>query len=88
VLTIEQFRNAFLDFDPNCDEAKCRHHISHVSTQLGLKTNDFLRQVIEYENPNNRWKKDNFSINDEYRQLVAEVLEELKHSSVGQISCT
>jgi hypothetical protein len=78
VLTIEQFRKAFVDLDPNCDERTSRQRVTHVSTQLGMKTNDFLRQVIEYEYPHNHWKKDNFSIKGRYRQLVTEVLEQLK----------
>ena len=77
VLTIEQFRNAFVDFDPNGDKEKSRHQVTHVSTQLGMKENDFLRQVIEYEYPHHHWRKDNFSIKDRYRKLVTEVLEEL-----------
>jgi hypothetical protein len=78
VLTIEQFGKAFVDFDPNCNEEKSRHYMIHVSTELGLETNDFLRQVIEYEYPHNHWKKDNFSIRGRYRKLVTEVLEQLK----------
>ena len=78
VLTIEQFRRAFVDFDPNCGETKIRNHMIHVSTALGMKTNNFLRQVIEYEYPNHHWIKDNFSVKDRYRQLVTEVLQQLK----------
>jgi len=80
VLTGEQFRKAFVDFDPNYDGRKIRCYISHVSSQLGMKKNDFLRQVIEYEYPHRHWEKDNFSIKGKYRQLVAEVLEQLKKS--------
>lgn len=80
VLTIEQFRKAFVDFDPNYDEEKIPYHITHLSSQLGQKTNDFLRQVIAYEYPHHYWIKDNFSIRGQYRQLVSEVLEQLKNS--------
>jgi hypothetical protein len=80
VLSIMQFRKAFVNFDPNCDEQKVRHYMTHVSTALGKETNDFLRQVIEYEYPHNHWKKDNFSIKSQYRQMVMEVLERLKDS--------
>jgi hypothetical protein len=78
VLTIQQFRRAFFDLDPNYDEEKVRCCITHVSSELGKKKHDFLRQVIEYEYPNHHWIKDNFSIKDRYRQLVTEVLEQLK----------
>ena len=49
VLTIEQFAEAFIDSDPNCGEKKSRCQVTHVSNQLGIGTNDFLRQVIEYD---------------------------------------
>lgn len=80
VLTIEQFRKAFVEFDPNCDEKSSRTRVTHVSSQLGIKTNDFLRQVIEYEYPQQHWKKDNFSIKAQYLQLVSDVLEELANT--------
>ena len=84
VLTIEQFAKAFVDTDPTCGEKKSRCQVTHVSNQLGIGTNDFLRQVIEYEYPHNHWKKDNFSIKGRYRKLVTEVLEQLK--TVGHTS--
>lgn len=86
VLTREQFRNAFVDFDPNYDEEKIPYYITHVSSELGMEKNDFLRQVIGYEYPHRYWEKDNFSIKGQYRQLVTEVLEQLKHSESHQIA--
>ena len=77
-LTIEQFGKAFVDFDPNYGEEKVRCYITLISSQLGMARNDFLRQVIEYEYPHHHWKKDNFSIKGQYRELVTEVLEQLK----------
>ena len=43
-----------------------------------LKKNDFLRQVIGYDYPNYPWEKDNYRVKQEYRDLVQEVLAELK----------
>jgi hypothetical protein len=83
-LTVEQFRKAFVEFDSNYDEEKIPCYITQLSAQLGVKKNDFLRQVIEYEYPHRHWEKDNFSIKDQYRQLVAEVLEQLKHPESHQ----
>ena len=34
VLTIEQFRKAFVDFDANYDQEKIPNHMTHVSTEL------------------------------------------------------
>jgi hypothetical protein len=43
-----------------------------------MKKNDFLRQVVAYEYPRHPWEKDNFSIREQYRDLVKEVLEALQ----------
>lgn len=65
--------------DPNYDESKVGIYLTLISTQLSMEKNDFLRQAIAYEYPRHPWEKDNFSIRKpEYRNLVKEVLEELK----------
>ena len=76
-LTRDQLKKAFVDFDPKYDESKVGYYLTLVSSQLGMKKNDFLRQVIAYEYPRHHWEKDNFSIREQYRDLVREVLEEL-----------
>jgi len=78
VLTREQLEKDFVSFGPNYDKSKVGYYQSLVSSQLSMKKNDFLRQVIAYEYPRYRWEKDNFSIRDQYRSLVKEVLAELK----------
>ena len=78
VLSRDQLKKAFVDFDPRHDESKVGYYLSLVSSQLGMKKNDFLRQVVAYEYPRHHWEKDNFAIRPEYRDLVKEVLEELK----------
>lgn len=78
VLTRDQVKKAFLDFDPKYDESKIGYYLTLVSSQLGMTENDFLRQVVAYEYPRHHWEKDNFSIRDQYRELVKEVLAELK----------
>lgn len=77
VLTRRELKKAFVDFDPTDDESKVGYYLSLVSSQLGMKKNDFLRQVIAYDKPKHPWKKDNFSIKEEYRELVRDVLGEL-----------
>lgn len=79
MLTRNELKKAFVDFDPSYDESKVRYYLSLVSSQLGMKKNDFLRQVVAYEYPWYHWEKDNFSIREEHRGLVEEVLRELKH---------
>jgi hypothetical protein len=76
-LTRDQLKKAFVDFDAKYDESKVGYYFSLVSSQLGMTKNDFLRQVIAYEYPRHHWEKDNFSIREQYRDLVKEVLAEL-----------
>lgn len=52
--------------------------LSLISQQIGMERNDFLRQVIGYEYPNNPWEKDNYFIREGYADLVADVLEQTK----------
>lgn len=78
VLSRNQMKKAFVDFDPNYDESKVGYYLTLVSSQLGMKKNDFLRQVVAYEYPRHHWEKDNFAIRPEYRDLVKEVLDKLK----------
>lgn len=60
------------------DKSKVGYYLTLVSSQLGMTKNDFLRQIVSYEYPRRKWKKDNFSIKKKCRSLVKKVLEELK----------
>ncbi|MCW7471710.1 PDDEXK family nuclease [Leptospira kanakyensis] len=53
--------------------------VSNLSTQMGLKKNDFLRQIISYSNPNYAWEKENYKIQKDYSKLVEKVLQNLGH---------
>lgn len=77
-LSRDQLSSKFVEFDQNYDESKVGFYLTSISSQLGMKKNDFLRQVVAYEYPRHHWEKDNFSIRPKYRDLVLEVLEELK----------
>jgi hypothetical protein len=74
VITREQLKKAFVEIDPSYDESKVGYHLALVSSQLGMKKNDFLRQVVAYDYPRDDWEKDNFSVKPEYRTLLKEVL--------------
>jgi hypothetical protein len=78
VLTRDELEKEFVVFDPGYDKSKVGYYLSLLSAQLGRKKNDFLRQVVAYEYPRHHWEKDNFSVREQYRDLVREVLEELK----------
>lgn len=79
ILTRNELKKAVVEFDPSYDESNVGLSLTGVSLQLGMKKNDFLRQVVAYEYPKYKWEKDNFSIREEHRGLVEEVLRELKH---------
>jgi len=79
VLTREQLKKELIKSDPNTEESKVGFYLMPLSSQFGMKKNDFLRQVVSYEYPTHRWEKDNFSIREQYRDLIKEILDELKN---------
>lgn len=78
IITRKQLKKAFLDHDPTIDLSKVGYYLTIVSSQLGMKKNDFLRQVVAYEYPTYAWEKDNFSLRGEYKEIVSQVLGKLK----------
>ncbi len=56
-------------------------YVGLISSQMSLAKNDFLRQVIGYENhPQYPWLKGVYFVRDEYRDLLSEVLREVESS--------
>ncbi|OFX17280.1 MAG: hypothetical protein A2Z18_06525 [Armatimonadetes bacterium RBG_16_58_9] len=78
VVTREQLKKELVKHDAAIEPPRAGAYLTTMSTQLGMKKNDFLRQVVAYEYPTYAWEKDNFAIREEYRQLVERVLEEMK----------
>jgi len=83
VVTRDALKKAFVRVDPKYDESKVGLYLTLVSSQFGMKKNDFLRQVVAYEYPRHKWEKDNFTMRDEYRTVVGEVLAALKAQDDG-----
>ena len=77
-LSREQLKEEFLRSNPEVEPSKAGFSLSVISGQMGMKKNDFLRQVIGYEYPNYEWEKDNYFVRQEYRELVIGVLEEIR----------
>ncbi|MDP2647153.1 MAG: endonuclease NucS [Desulfobacterales bacterium] len=77
-LSREQLKKELLEYDKSLDASKIGYHLTTISAQLGMKKNDFLRQVVVYEYPTYAWEKDNFSLREDHRDLVKSVLEGLK----------
>lgn len=62
----------------SADAKKVGLALGSLSSQLGRKENDFLRQVLGYSYPNHPWEKDDFFIRSEHRELVTQVLKEVR----------
>lgn len=77
IVTRDDLKKRYLEYDPNADETKVGYYLTPISSQLGMKKNDFLRQIIRYEYPRFEWEKDNFRIEDKYREMVGEILKEI-----------
>lgn len=74
VVTREKLKKVFVEYkEPNA-EKNAGYFMSLISLQIGMKKNDFLRQIIAYEYPNNPWEKDNYQIRNSYEQLVKELI--------------
>ena len=77
-VTREEIKKEFVNYGEAENVRRAGYFLSLISQQVGMEKNDFLRQAIGYEYPNNPWEKDNYRIKDEYKELVAQVLSELE----------
>jgi hypothetical protein len=73
-ITREELRKEFVRLKAAPDESQAGYFLSLISSQLGHKGKDYLRQVIHYDFPNHKWEKDNFMIKKEYIDLVRKIL--------------
>lgn len=81
ILSREQLKEELLKYDPTLEASKVGYHLTTMSSQMGMKKNDFLRQVVAYEYPTYAWEKDNFSLRDEFKELVKDVLDEINENN-------
>ncbi len=62
------------------NEAQNERHagiiVTAISKELGILERDYLRQVVKYEKPN-PWEKDNYRIEENQKDMVRRVLNEL-----------
>ena len=73
----EQLKEELLRYDSTLDASKVGYHLTTMSSQMGMTKNDFLRQVVAYEYPNYAWEKASFSLREEYKELVTDLLAEI-----------
>jgi hypothetical protein len=78
LLTRNQLKKAFVKANEANDESQAGYFIALISNQLGHAKKDYLRQIIQYEYPDNSWTKDNFRLRDGTKELVQELLDEFK----------
>lgn len=78
LITRSQLRRELVRLGGAKDESQAGYFLSLISNQLGQEGKDYLRQVIHYEHPTYPWEKDNFSIPEQYLELVRSVLERVK----------
>lgn len=79
-LTQEELKNQLLKAEPDIDPSKAGYSVSSISTQLGLRKNDFLRLIVAYKKVN--WVKTDYSLRDEYKDLVRDVLKSLEINNI------
>ena len=77
-ITREELKKEFVKYGEAENIRDAGYFLSLISVQIGMKKNDFIRQIIKYEYPNYPWEKDNYSINSKYKEIVEDVLNELK----------
>jgi hypothetical protein len=73
VITRVQLKKELVKRSAAPDESQAGYFVSLISNQLGHKWKDYLRQIIKYEFPNHKWEKDNFSLNEKYRNMVIKI---------------
>ena len=78
IVTRDQLRKEFVRLKAAPDESQAGYFLSLISSQLGHRSKDYLRQVISFEYPNHPWEKDNFKIREDYVQLVRKILGKIK----------
>ncbi len=78
ILTRDQLKKEFVKTGEAPDESQAGYFIALISNQLGQTKKDFLRQIIEYDYPDNDWTKDNFRLRNGYKEVVQNLLGEFE----------
>ena len=78
VLTREMLRKELIDRGEAQDDPGAGRIIGGISRMISFQKHDYLRQVIQYDRPEQK-EKDNYRLAKEYRDLVKNVLETLQH---------
>lgn len=74
IITRNELKKEFIKRGAAPDESQAGYFLSLISSQLGHKWKDYLRQIIHYDFPNFPWEKDNFTLDERYKELVKEII--------------
>jgi len=78
-VTREMIKNKLIQEKEANNEGTAGRILTVISKVIGLKGNDFLRQIIRYDKSNS--EKENYRIPEEYRNLVENVLAKLEEQN-------
>lgn len=78
IVTREMIKKRLIKNNEVTDEGKAGIIITSISREIGLKNRDYLRQIIQYEKPN-PWEKENYKLVGKYKNLLKEILNEIKN---------
>lgn len=71
----EEIKDEFVKLGEAETSKQAGYFLALISNQIGMASNDYLRQVAGYEiDPERPWLKENYFIRPEYKALVEEVL--------------
>ncbi len=75
-VTREMIKKELMENGEASDEGKAGIILTTISREIGIKSRDYIRQIIRYDRPNT-WEKENYRLVDEYKGLVKEILNEI-----------
>jgi len=78
IVTREVIKKSLIKNNEVTDEGKAGIIITSISREIGLKDRDYLRQVIQYDK-SNPWEKENYQLVGKYKNLLKEILNEIKN---------
>jgi len=84
VVTRDMIKKELINRGEAEDEGKAGIILTSISREIGIERRDYLRQIIRYDKPN-PWEKENYRLVEDYKELVKEILSELKHENNSSI---
>ena len=79
IVTRDMIKKELVKQEQADDEGKAGTMLTTISRELGIEWRSYLRQIISYKKDElTPWEKENYRINNEYKVLVGNILEELQ----------